>query len=116
MNPTAAIRPTPDAGGARVLLPSVAVGGWSIPGRLRGRGRARSRRGTLVQVSARCRTASRSTRAGPRQGFEVEGRLAALIGGDAFPENVGRRVVAEERFNRSHTTLPPVVISVRSRA
>ena len=27
---------------------------------------------------------------------EVKGRLARLIGGEAFPENVGRRMVAEE--------------------
>jgi hypothetical protein len=39
---------------------------------------------------------------GPREGFEVEvkGKLAALIGGDAFPRAVysGGRVVAEDRF------------------
>jgi site-specific DNA recombinase len=35
---------------------------------------------------------------GPRKGVEVDvrGRLASLIGGAVFPENVGRRVVAEE--------------------
>jgi site-specific DNA recombinase len=39
---------------------------------------------------------------GPREGFQVEvkGKLAALIGGDAFPQAVysGGRVVAEEGF------------------
>ena len=42
---------------------------------------------------------------GPREGFQVEvkGKLAALIGGDAFPHAVysGGRVVAEERYRLS---------------
>jgi hypothetical protein len=42
---------------------------------------------------------------GPREGFQVEvkGKLAALIGGDAFPRAIysGGRVVAEVRFKRS---------------
>ena len=42
---------------------------------------------------------------GPREGFQVEvkGKLAALIGGDAFPQAVysGGRVVAEERYRLS---------------
>jgi hypothetical protein len=43
---------------------------------------------------------------GPREGFQVEvkGKLAALIGGDAFPQAVysGGRVVAEERYIQCH--------------
>jgi site-specific DNA recombinase len=48
---------------------------------------------------------------GPREGFQVEvkGKLAALIGGDAFPRDLrsGGYVVAEERYRLSpqHTNL-----------
>ena len=42
---------------------------------------------------------------GPREGFQVEvkGKLAALIGGNAFPQAVysGGYVVAEVRYHRS---------------
>ncbi len=45
---------------------------------------------------------------GPREGFQVEvkGNLAALIGGDAFPQAVysGGRVVAEDRYIAKPTT------------
>jgi hypothetical protein len=45
---------------------------------------------------------------GPREGFQVEvkGKLAALIGGDAFPQAKysGGRVVAEARYS----CYPPV--------
>ena len=49
---------------------------------------------------------------GPREGFQVEvqGKLAVLIGGEAFPRAIcsGGRVVAEERYIALPTMDEPV--------
>ena len=66
------------------------------------RAEAEDDRGTLVKAFRPLVHSVTVHPNGPREGFQVEvkGKLAALIGGDAFPQAVysGGRVVAEEGF------------------